>query len=189
MASRTSGDTKTLLPIGTSSAVLSVSQTVIRQRSSMETFGSGMFRCDMLICAVASSSRLSGRTTITGSVRSVQHCLFQCFGIGNAGWRTSIWVPGRVIQMVSSTVSNRTRVISRRTLKVSDGSQPPGAPASPLGVMAGARSLDRHGSIESEVLLEATRTQAGRGQCPEPCLSQYGSWSLLVGRACWNAQG
>ncbi len=55
--------------------------------------------------------------------------------------------------------------------KVSDGSQPPGAPASPLGVPAGSRSLDRHGSIESEVLLEGPRTQAGRGHRPSPSRS------------------
>jgi hypothetical protein len=34
-------------------------------------------------------------------------------------------------------------------VKVSDGSQPPEAPTSPLGVPAGARSLDRHGSAIS----------------------------------------
>jgi len=75
------------------------------------------------------------------------------------------------------------------TTKVSDGSQQPAASTSPLGVPAGARSLDRPGSIESEVLLEAPHTQAGHGHRPSPSLALSGSWSFLVGRACRNAQG
>ncbi len=88
----------------------------------------------------------------------------------------------------SASISSYVVSISANA-KVSDGSQPPGAPASPLGVPAGARSLDRHGSIESEVLLEALHTQAGRGHRTASSPSVYGSWSSLVGRAGWNAQG
>ena len=48
-------------------------------------------------------------------------------------------------------------------VKVSDGSQPAATPATPLGVPAGARSLDRHGSAWCDV---ASYTLWAR--CPEP---------------------
>jgi hypothetical protein len=84
--------------------------------------------------------------------------------------------------------STRRRAFIQPNAKVSDGGQPTATATSPLGVPAGARSLDRHGSIESVVLLKGPRAQAGRGHRRSPYLSLHGSRSSLVGRACRNAQ-
>jgi len=52
--------------------------------------------------------------------------------------------------------------------KVSDGSQPPGAPTSPLGVPAGFRSLDRLVRVS-----ECRATGRGAGRC-RPVASHLG---------------
>jgi len=80
----TSGDTKTLLPTGISSSVRSVSHTVILHRLPVN-LGSGIFRCVMLIWAVASSSFPSGRRTATVSVRWFQPRSFQPGGTEKSG--------------------------------------------------------------------------------------------------------
>jgi hypothetical protein len=51
----------------------------------------------------------------------------------------------------------------RLTWKVSDGSQPPAVPASPLGVRAGSRSLDRLVRLNSWVPQARTNPQASPG--------------------------
>jgi hypothetical protein len=48
--------------------------------------------------------------------------------------------------------------------KVSDGCQPPATPASPLGVLAGTRSLDRLVRLTSWVPQEGTNPQASPGK-------------------------
>jgi hypothetical protein len=54
-------------------------------------------------------------------------------------------------------------LVRKSNAKVSDGSQPPGTAAPPLGVPAGCRSLDRLVRLESWVPQEGTRPQASAG--------------------------
>ena len=73
-------------------------------------------------------------------------------------------------------------VVGKSNAKVSDGSQPPGASASPLGGPAGARSLNRLVRLNSVVLPPDSPPQAGRGQYPTESPSLSGSWSCRVGK-------
>lgn len=125
IAARTSGFTMILLPIGTSSLVRSVSQTVIGHRAFRGASGSRILRCVTLICAVADMMVPSGLATETCSLRLFQPRRFQLSGIMNVGDKTSICAPGLTKSKVSSTVSNSTRCIFSRTAKELKAKPPP----------------------------------------------------------------
>jgi hypothetical protein len=55
-------------------------------------------------------------------------------------------------------------LVSMPNAKVSDGSQPPGTSATPLGVPAGYRSLDRHGSARMTSLVSSGLPVVPSGQ-------------------------
>ncbi len=112
MAARTSGFTRILLPMGTSSSERSVSQTVSGQQASTETSPPLRFRWVIFSCAVAVTLLPSGRATVTCSCRSLQPCSLHVLGNMILGDRTSMWMPGLEMRKVCSTVSSSSWSIS-----------------------------------------------------------------------------